>query len=361
MNREKITERDNLTYDEVLDIAKKSHDRCCHCGKLAYFGGDATVDHFIPISKGGTNRKLNLVMLCKSCNKKKSDRIVYPKTYLPYLDPKELEDLTGYFDSYIKSFEYVSRKNLLALDEYLVNLMPDVHGLNGKKGKFKTAVPTMKFVLERVNGRSEELGGNIDLVKKYYREYLKKLKMDDSTADKQIDFWYRFGCLYYIGTATEIKCLFAVTIKSVPEIVGYEGIPFVTNIAVFSKYANIQSYVIATYISSQIVFWLQEEQDIKKMPAILQFYKNDPFAYKIASERGKACIEEEGKMISRYNIYSITVDDIDASNESTNKFFSTFNDVTAEATKYLSRPENKDIADMKDYLIWNGDYYEEAN
>ena len=42
----------------------KMHDYCC-----AYCGDDAnTVDHIIPISKGGTDDPMNLVAACSRCN-----------------------------------------------------------------------------------------------------------------------------------------------------------------------------------------------------------------------------------------------------------------------------------------------------
>ena len=45
-------------------IILKMHDNCCvYCGDYAN-----TVDHVIPISRGGTDDPLNLVAACKRCN-----------------------------------------------------------------------------------------------------------------------------------------------------------------------------------------------------------------------------------------------------------------------------------------------------
>jgi 5-methylcytosine-specific restriction endonuclease McrA len=45
-------------------IILKMHDYCCvYCGDEAN-----TVDHLIPVSKGGTDDPLNLVAACSKCN-----------------------------------------------------------------------------------------------------------------------------------------------------------------------------------------------------------------------------------------------------------------------------------------------------
>ena len=47
--------------------------RCLYCD-VHIAGGDGTVDHFIPLSHGGTYGKLNLVPACRICNEAKGDR-----------------------------------------------------------------------------------------------------------------------------------------------------------------------------------------------------------------------------------------------------------------------------------------------
>jgi 5-methylcytosine-specific restriction endonuclease McrA len=44
-------------------------------------GGDAdTVDHIQPISKGGTSDLGNLGAMCRSCNSRKGDKLLPPRT-----------------------------------------------------------------------------------------------------------------------------------------------------------------------------------------------------------------------------------------------------------------------------------------
>ena len=45
---------------------------CYYCQKKI-FGKDVTMDHIVPVSRGGLSSKSNCVPCCKACNNKKSD------------------------------------------------------------------------------------------------------------------------------------------------------------------------------------------------------------------------------------------------------------------------------------------------
>lgn len=55
-----------------------SSDSCFYCNKKLT-ESEKTVDHKIPVSKGGTNEMQNLVIACQNCNSKKNN-----KTYIEY-------------------------------------------------------------------------------------------------------------------------------------------------------------------------------------------------------------------------------------------------------------------------------------
>lgn len=61
-----------FTYEEWEALCAK-YDYCClSCGKQA----PLTVDHIIPLSKGGSNDISNIQPLCKPCNSKKGTKII---------------------------------------------------------------------------------------------------------------------------------------------------------------------------------------------------------------------------------------------------------------------------------------------
>ena len=59
----------SFTYEEWQKKLDEYKNCCAYCGKL--LGSDMTIDHVIPIVKGGTNDIENLVPCCARCNTRK--------------------------------------------------------------------------------------------------------------------------------------------------------------------------------------------------------------------------------------------------------------------------------------------------
>jgi 5-methylcytosine-specific restriction endonuclease McrA len=58
-----------------IQLLRQQQNDCCaapHCG--IHLAGKGTVDHIVPLVRGGSNWPENLQLLCKSCNSKKQDR-----------------------------------------------------------------------------------------------------------------------------------------------------------------------------------------------------------------------------------------------------------------------------------------------
>lgn len=101
-------------------IFRECGQRCCHCGKQLEFFGDFTLEHAIPLSKGGTNDRRNLVGLCRDCNWTKSNDIIPPIEYFCYLPEKKLTDLQAMFDDYVSSQDWLDYDNLFMTDWFTV-------------------------------------------------------------------------------------------------------------------------------------------------------------------------------------------------------------------------------------------------
>lgn len=61
-----------VTAEDWLEICKQHKNRCYYCKKRKVL----TLDHVIPISKGGLHVKENIVPACRSCNSKKKDKLI---------------------------------------------------------------------------------------------------------------------------------------------------------------------------------------------------------------------------------------------------------------------------------------------
>ena len=55
---------------QFLDVLKLECDCCVYC----YSNEKLTIDHIVPLSRGGTNEMNNLVLACKSCNSAKHNK-----------------------------------------------------------------------------------------------------------------------------------------------------------------------------------------------------------------------------------------------------------------------------------------------
>lgn len=72
----------NLTCNDLSKphvraaIWDKSEGRCWYCGRPMHPFRDFSIDHMVPISRGGQHTYDNLVPCCEPCNRKKGPRPV---------------------------------------------------------------------------------------------------------------------------------------------------------------------------------------------------------------------------------------------------------------------------------------------
>lgn len=63
-----------LQKEKRLNIYDKSEHRCSICGKPLKYG-EMTIDHIVPLSRGGENSEENLRCVCEECNQLKGNRM----------------------------------------------------------------------------------------------------------------------------------------------------------------------------------------------------------------------------------------------------------------------------------------------
>ena len=66
-------------------LLHESYNYCGYCGKKIA-EKKLTIDHIVPVSKGGQTTLTNLVLCCEPCNRTKRD--MTPAEWLDFLDKK---------------------------------------------------------------------------------------------------------------------------------------------------------------------------------------------------------------------------------------------------------------------------------
>jgi 5-methylcytosine-specific restriction endonuclease McrA len=78
-----------ITTDEWRYILERYNYTCAYCGEAKKLGKD----HVVPLSRGGTHTKNNIIPACKPCNVKKGDGD--PRYYKPLIFPDLTTSLIG--------------------------------------------------------------------------------------------------------------------------------------------------------------------------------------------------------------------------------------------------------------------------
>ena len=346
IERQKLDERLQFTMDDKIAIAKKSDFKCCHCGRKVHFGKDASVEHFIPLSMGGTNRDINLVLLCRDCNSAKGNLIVKPDDYLNYLNEPYLTNLNGYFDSYTKSFEYVSRGNLLSCDQYKIYVAPTV-----------SYYPRSKITGRGFNNYVMLKKASVDDIPKlieYFEKYCKKYDCyrDHDLVDLNIRFWYQFGCIYYVEGVDGIKLLITITVVDTDGAFIGGNISHVISMSLFAYYDTQQALTLINGVLMKIPQLLVTEQGLVQIPFRINVVKKDKSAVTVLSSYGDLSGDDEDIMIHRFMVMHSeersALPKIDE-DEALAEFFSKFTNVRDDVERWVGNDE--DLQWMMDEIV----------
>ncbi len=84
---EKVLRREKDKARKLRDSAwwkRKKSDGICHYCRNKFKPAELTMDHVVPLSRGGVSVKENLVPCCKDCNNKKKNLL--PMEWTEYLE-----------------------------------------------------------------------------------------------------------------------------------------------------------------------------------------------------------------------------------------------------------------------------------
>ncbi len=213
--RYKTEERIMFDREEKPRILAKSNNRCAHCGK-PLSKETMTIDHAIPLYKGGSNAFENLVPLCDDCNQSKGNLVINPKQYFKYLNEDEKKELGIMFNAYCEDVSWLSQKTLTREDRVAFNYWVPVTNMVGHASKknFKGSAKyiasiAMKAILEKAEVT------DLQKIKDYTRKYHSKFGLDTDYVDTAVSNIYQNGNIYMITKQGEIVCLLPITISRI--------------------------------------------------------------------------------------------------------------------------------------------------
>lgn len=208
MGKVVIEERINWSWSDKDFVLKKSKSRCSHCGKILD-RTTMTMDHYIPISKGGSNDLSNIIPLCHDCNQEKSNKIVYPFDYYRYLDVQDTLDLMVIKDRYINTVKWYNTNNFMREDSVLIRYTSR-HNLFGsyRRGHYAKGVP-LSVKLEKA------VYNDLDDIYKKTIKYNEKYGVPTEHLWETISDIYTKGAIYKIVKGSDIVGIIPIAIRQI--------------------------------------------------------------------------------------------------------------------------------------------------
>lgn len=200
MSREKVVEKKKFSLQERREILLKTNRKCAHCGiGLDEHDEKFSVEHIIPISKGGTHEKENLVALCFDCNQNKSNLIINPEEYYKYIDAQLLKDILVKYKFYKEDEFWLSCRNYFPEDAF------EIYGSVSNLSKVSLPMAYVK----------KEHYTNRPAVTEFVERYHKKMNLPTDGLPEILDKHFRAGSIYTINNKSGIIAVLPIITNKV--------------------------------------------------------------------------------------------------------------------------------------------------
>lgn len=123
MPRVKEEERSYIPRQIRLSVLKECGHKCAHCGAPLFFSTNMTMEHVIPLHKGGSNEADNLVVLCEACNKDKNNDVIEPALYYPHLPKPKLKQVQATFQKYVANVRWLDYQTVFMTDRFMLSYL----------------------------------------------------------------------------------------------------------------------------------------------------------------------------------------------------------------------------------------------
>ncbi|HBI7094978.1 HNH endonuclease (plasmid) [Clostridium perfringens] len=165
---------------------KNENDVCCYCGKKLS-RRERTLEHILPINRGGETVPENLAVCCEKCNKEKSDMTL--QEYIEYKDRKKkfVSDIQLKIDQEeLKKERYVQLLEEITKNYDMICYLKHIIKIYTKK------VTMLKDLKSISCNKIEELQREKDLMENIFELETTKERIGKlNNADIELDFNYK--------------------------------------------------------------------------------------------------------------------------------------------------------------------------
>lgn len=210
--RRQTEERRGFTYAERLQICEKSDNKCCHCGKgVKMHDKESTIEHIIPISKGGTNDFRNLVYLCTDCNEKKANLIIPPYDYYQYLKEEYHDEVIKLYTDYCNDITYYDKNNFTKDDAKIFTYYNRFSSCESFVPKSKRKRASLGVSLLMKATLTKAFYSDLDEIYEYCLKYHKKHNIPSDGLKAIISDTFNEGAFYIVRKGSEIVAIIPVS------------------------------------------------------------------------------------------------------------------------------------------------------
>lgn len=138
--RERIEDRERIKWSIKKRMLAETGGRCAHCGTVLIKGENLTLEHFIPLDKGGTNEEENFTVLCYDCNQLKSNMIL-PVSWYPHLSATKRNTFKTLIRKYLREVDYLAENCTMMVDTFRIRVFIPIQGKIGGNGYRTLGMP----------------------------------------------------------------------------------------------------------------------------------------------------------------------------------------------------------------------------